>query len=70
MASEQQTHEVISRLPEGGQIIVHYQQLTIESDSTKWLEYVVMVDGKEVSNVRCPYRYSCCCESILVMHNP
>ena len=30
----------------------------------------VMVDGKEVSNVRCPYRYSCCCESILVMHNP
>jgi hypothetical protein len=48
MASEQQTHEVISRLPEGGQIIVHYQQLIIESDSTKWLEYVVMVDGKEI----------------------
>jgi len=48
MASEQQTQEVISRLPEGGQIIVHYQQLTIEAANTEWLEYVVMVDGKEV----------------------
>ncbi|MAC14060.1 MAG: hypothetical protein CL539_05190 [Alcanivorax sp.] len=48
MASEQQTHEAISRLPEGGQIIVHYQQLTIESANTKWLEYVVMADEKEI----------------------
>ncbi|MEQ3635944.1 hypothetical protein [Alcanivorax sp.] len=48
MASEQQTQDAISRLPEGGKIIVHYEQLTIEAANTEWLEYVIMVDGKEI----------------------
>lgn len=48
MASESETLDKISRLPDGGRIFINYEQLTIEAANTKWLEYVVLKDGVEV----------------------
>jgi hypothetical protein len=48
MAPESETKAALDRIPKGGRIIVTYESLTLEGANTKWLEYIVIQNGKEI----------------------
>ena len=48
MAPAAETDEKLESLPKG-MIILTYEALTIDAANTKWLEYVVLKDGKEIA---------------------
>ncbi|MDF1644545.1 MAG: hypothetical protein P1U80_10215 [Pseudomonadales bacterium] len=48
MSSESELKEALENLPQGGRIQIHYEALTIDAANPKWLEYVLLKDGKEI----------------------
>ncbi|MFT2091550.1 hypothetical protein [Paraglaciecola sp. 2405UD69-4] len=48
MSSESELEQALENLPQGGRILIHYEAQTIDAANTKWLEYVLLKDGKEV----------------------
>lgn len=48
MASEAELNQALSNVVSGGRFKVHIESLTIDGANTKWYEYVILKDGKEV----------------------
>ena len=48
MASEEDISRELALIPRGGRVFVTYEKMTIGAANTKWLEYVVLHNGKEI----------------------